>query len=210
MLIMIEAHPHLWPYVSWIHRWSHKVPVILKALTCRDVIICKHYYYTSVTAWFSNYGMTFNTVPLSRTLSPALQAVSHRCQHPLQDTPHRSGRTDPPAKDVTVRVRLSVSTVNRTHELSGVTHVTPFREYGKHSIGPSTYGPWVRTYSKPFSCKSVRRAQSNEICTCHVGLFRESLGTDCCTCGQSNTTNDLRLGHVTLAAISGPLSWGPS
>ena len=68
------------------------------------------------------------------------------------------------------RIRLSVSTVNHTYELSGITHVTPFRKYGKHSTGPSTYGPWVRTYSKLFSCKSVLtvcsyRAQSNEICT---------------------------------------------
>ena len=48
--------------------------------------------------------------------------------------------------------------------------MTPFRKYGKHSIGSSTYGPWVRTYSKLFSRKSVLtvcryRAQSNEICT---------------------------------------------
>ena len=26
------------------------------------------------------------------------------------------------------RIRLSVSTVNRTYELSGITHVTPFRK----------------------------------------------------------------------------------
>ena len=68
------------------------------------------------------------------------------------------------------RIRLSVSTVNRTYELSGKTHVTPFRKYGKHSTGPSTYGPWARTYSKLFSCKPVLTvcsygAQSNEICT---------------------------------------------
>ena len=67
------------------------------------------------------------------------------------------------------RIRLSVSTVNQTYELSGITHVTPFHEYGKHSTGPSTYGPWVRTYSKLFSCKSVLRfvyrAQTNEIYT---------------------------------------------
>ena len=68
----------------------------------------------------------------------------------------------------TGRIRLSVSTVNRTYELSGITHVTPFRKYGKHSTGTSTYGPWVRTYSKLFSCKPVLtvcscRAQSNEI-----------------------------------------------
>ena len=68
------------------------------------------------------------------------------------------------------RIRLSVSTVNRTYELSGKTHVTPFRKYGKHSTGPSTYGLWARTYSKLFSCKPVLMvcsygAQSNEICT---------------------------------------------
>ena len=45
-----------------------------------------------------------------------------------------------------------------------------FCNYGKYSTGSSTYGPWVRTYSKLFSCKSVLtvctyRAQSNEICT---------------------------------------------
>ena len=68
------------------------------------------------------------------------------------------------------RIRLFVSTVNRTYELSGITHVTPFCKYGNHLTGPSTFGPWVRTYSKLFSCKSVLtvcsyRAQSNEICT---------------------------------------------
>ena len=68
------------------------------------------------------------------------------------------------------RIRLPVSTVNRTYELSGINHVTPFRKYGNHSTGPSTYEPWVRTCSKLFSCKSVLtgcsyEAQSNEICT---------------------------------------------
>ena len=68
------------------------------------------------------------------------------------------------------RIRLSVSTINRTCELSGITHVTSFRKYGKHSTRPSTYGPCVRTYSKLFSCQSVLtlcsyRAQSNEIPT---------------------------------------------
>ena len=77
------------------------------------------------------------------------------------------------------RIRLSVSTVNRTYELTGITHVTPFRKYGKHSTGPSTYGAWVRTYSKLFSCKSVLtvcsyRAQANEICT-YGRLSRGSL-----------------------------------
>ena len=66
------------------------------------------------------------------------------------------------------RIRLSVSRANRTYELSGIIHVTLLRKYGKYSTGPCTYGPWVRTYSKLFSCKSVLtvcsyRAQSNEI-----------------------------------------------
>ena len=68
------------------------------------------------------------------------------------------------------RIRLSVSTINHTYELSGITHVTPFRKYRKRLIGPSTYEAWVRTYSKLFFCKSVLtvcsyRAQSNLICT---------------------------------------------
>ena len=72
--------------------------------------------------------------------------------------------------DDTGRIRLFVSTVNRTYEFSGITHVTLFPKYGKHSTGPSAYGPWVRTYSKSFSCKPVLtvcsyRAQSNEIFT---------------------------------------------
>ena len=70
--------------------------------------------------------------------------------------------------------RLSYSTVRKYSKpylrISRITHVTPFHIYGKHSTGPSTYGPWVRTYSKLFSCKSVLtvcsyRAQSNEIYT---------------------------------------------
>ena len=76
--------------------------------------------------------------------------------------------TDHSGVCTTGRIRLSVSTVNRTYELSGITHVTPFRKYGKHSTGPSTYGPWVHTYSKLFFCKSVLvvcSSQSNEICT---------------------------------------------
>ena len=68
------------------------------------------------------------------------------------------------------RFQLSVSRVNPSYELTGITHVTPFRKYGKHSTGPSTYGSWVRTYSKLFSCKFVLtvcsyRTQANEICT---------------------------------------------
>ena len=99
---------------------------------------------------------------------------------------------------ITGRIRLSVSTVNRTYELSGITHVTSFRKYGKHSTGPSTYGPWVRTYSKLFSSKSVLtvcsyRAQSNEIHAygrvSHGSIPRVRIGTACCTYGQSNTTN---------------------
>ena len=95
------------------------------------------------------------------------------------------------------RIRLSISTVNCTYELSGITHVTPFRKYGKHSTGSSTYGPWVRTYSKLFSCKSVLtvcsyRAHSNKICM-YGRVSRGSLPrvrrNGLPTYGQSNTTN---------------------
>ena len=97
------------------------------------------------------------------------------------------------------RIRLSVSTVNRTYELSGITHVTPFRKYGKHSTGPSTYGPWVRAYSKLFSRKSVLtvcsyRAQSNEICT-YGRVSRGSLPR-VRRYGQSNTTINSHLPHL--------------
>ena len=56
-----------------------------------------------------------------------------------------------------------------TYELSRMTHVTAFLKYGKHSTWPSTYGLWIRTYRKSFSCKSLLtvccyKAQSNEIC----------------------------------------------
>ena len=69
------------------------------------------------------------------------------------------------------RIGLSVSTVNRTYELSGITHVTPFRKYGIHSTGPSTTRTLSPcTYSKLFSCKSILticsyRAQLNETFT---------------------------------------------
>ena len=103
------------------------------------------------------------------------------------------------------RIRLSVSKVNRTYELSRISHVTPFRKYGKHSTGPSTYGLWVRTYSKLLSCKSVLtvcryRAQSNEIWTygrVSRGSPREFVGTACCrpngTYGQSSATTPLHV-----------------
>ena len=85
-------------------------------------------------------------------------------------SPGVTHHSPPPQERDIGRIRLSVSTVNRTYELSGITHVTSFRKYGKHSTAPSTYGPWVRTCSKLFSCKSVLtvcsyRAQSNEIHT---------------------------------------------
>ena len=71
------------------------------------------------------------------------------------------------------------------------------RKYGKLSTGPSTYGPWVRTYSKLFSCKSVltvlvtepSRMKTVRTDGCHVYLLWEFVGTACCTYGQSNTTN---------------------
>ena len=82
-----------------------------------------------------------------------------------------------------------MSTRNRTYEFLGITHVTPFRKNGKHSTGPSTYGSWLRTYNKLFSCKSVltvtepSRMKSVRMEGCHEGLFREFVGTCtvCCT-----------------------------
>ena len=52
-------------------------------------------------------------------------------------------------------IRLSVSTVNRTYELSRVTHVTCFHRHGKHSTGTSTFGLWIHTYSKFNSSESL-------------------------------------------------------
>ena len=98
----------------------------------------------------------------------------------------------------TGRIRLSVSTVNRTYELSGITHVTPFRKYEKHLTGPSTYGPWVRIPTASFSPVSPflrfsvtesSRMKSVRTEGCHVGLFREFVVTASCTYTQSNTTN---------------------
>ena len=67
--------------------------------------------------------------------------------------------------------------------------MTPFRNNGTHSAGPSTYGSWVRTYNKLFSCKSVltvtepSQMKSVRMEGCHEGLFREFVGTCtvCCT-----------------------------
>ena len=50
---------------------------------------------------------------------------------------------------------IRVSSVNHIYELSGVTHVINFRNYGKLSTGPSTFEPQVRTYGKLFPYKSV-------------------------------------------------------
>ena len=76
------------------------------------------------------------------------------------------------------RIRLSVSTVKCTYELSGVTHVISFRSYGKHSTGPCTYGPWARTYNKLFSLSALFRFAVTEPSTkeCHVGHSREFAG----------------------------------
>ena len=95
------------------------------------------------------------------------------------------------------RIRLSVSTVNRTYELPGITHVTSFRKYEKHSTGPNTNGPWVRTYSKLFSCKFVLtvssyRAQWNEIHTygrVSPGSIPRVRRNGLLYLRQSNTTN---------------------
>ena len=99
-------------------------------------------------------------------ITELLEIKAHKCF----ETAPRSQQSTTKHNLVIGRIRLSVSTVNRNFELSGLTQVTPFRKYGKHSTGSSTYGPRVRTYTKLFSCKSVLtvcsyRAQSNEFCT---------------------------------------------
>ena len=99
-------------------------------------------------------------------ITELLEIKAHKCF----ETAPRSQQNTTKHNLVIGRIRLSVSTINRTYELSGITHVTPFRRYGKHSTGSSTYGPRVHTYTKLFSCKSVLtvcsyRAQSNEFCT---------------------------------------------
>ena len=100
------------------------------------------------------------------------------------------------------RGHWSYSTVRKynkpygVYELSGITHVTSFRKYEKHSTGPNTFGPRIRTYSKFFSCKSVLvvcsyRAQSNENCS-YGRVSRGShpkVRTACCIYGQSNVTS---------------------
>ena len=68
------------------------------------------------------------------------------------------------------RIHLSVSTVNRTYEFSGGTQMIHFCRYGKHSIGSSTYGLWVRTNSmlsstEPILVVSSYKGPSNAMCT---------------------------------------------
>ena len=110
----------------------------------------------------------------------------------------------------TGRIQLSVSTVNRTYELSGITDMTPFHKYGKHSTGPSTYGLWARTYSKLVSCPFLRfvvtessRIKSVRTEGCHVGVSREFVGTACWTYGQSNTTSKRSI-QIILGRELGP------
>ena len=53
-------------------------------------------------------------------------------------------------------IRLSVSTANRTYELSGITHVTPFpRKTFDWAQYSRTYEPWVSAYNNLSSCESV-------------------------------------------------------
>ena len=67
----------------------------------------------------------------------------------------------------------SYSTVwkySKPYELSGITHVTPFRKYGKHSTEPGTFRTVSQYLHQVVPCKSVltvcsNRTQSNDICT---------------------------------------------
>ena len=95
------------------------------------------------------------------------------------------------------RIRLSVSTASRTYELSEETHVT-------HSVRTD----FIRLGSVATNRKNgltgeqlVVGTDSRSVSTgpsrmfslftdgCHVAYSRESVGTVCCTYGQSNTTN---------------------
>ena len=62
----------------------------------------------------------------------------------LCSIPNRTAWLTVTVMAVSGRIRLSVSTANRTYELSGINHVTPFCKYGKHSTGPSTLGVIAR------------------------------------------------------------------
>ena len=109
-------------------------------------------------------------------------------------------RTRWPVASATIgRIRLSVSTVNRTYELSGITHVTSLSTESTENIrlGPvltdresiptatcSPVSPFLRfVVTEPSRMKSIRTEG------CHVGLFRVFVGTACCNYGQSNTNN---------------------
>ena len=94
------------------------------------------------------------------------------------------------------RIRLSVSTVNLTYEISGITPWHPSVCTENIRLRPvltnresvptrcSPISPSLRfVVTEPSRTKSVRTER------CHVGLFREFVGTACCTDGQSNTTN---------------------
>ena len=70
-------------------------------------------------------------------------------------------------------IGLSVRTVNRTYEISWITHVTPFHRYGKHSTGPSNKLLMDNESILTANCSAVNYiltgcsygAQSNEIYT---------------------------------------------
>ena len=57
-----------------------------------------------------------------------------------------------------------------------ITHVIPIRKYEKHSAWPSTSGPWVRTYSKLLSSKSVLTVCKLSPCHTRVASSRRLHG----------------------------------
>ena len=143
-------------------------------------------------SWGISYEISLRWMPLDLTddkstlvqvMAWCRQATSHYLSQcwPRSMSPNGVTRL----QWVNGHIWLSGITVNRTNEFSGVTHVIPFHSYGKHSTGPSTYGPWVHTY-KLFSCKSILTvcsdtAQLNEIYTsmegCQVGHSQDFVGT---------------------------------
>ena len=73
------------------------------------------------------------------------------------------------------RIRMSLNRVNRIYEFSGVTHVTPFHRYRKHSTGPVS---WVRTHSEFGPSQSVLPVESYSAQSNVIHIYgRESHGS---------------------------------
>ena len=89
------------------------------------------------------------------------------------------------------RIRLPVSTVNRTYELTAMTHVTATENIRMGPVftdGESVPSAGCFTVSPLLGCVVIKPSRMKSICTegCHMGHFREFVCTSCCIYGQSN------------------------